>query len=188
VKTVGSQGKSVTCKIRLLENIEDTVNLVRSIEQTGVNAIAVHARYVPQRSREKAHLSLLPTLKQAIHIPLIANGDCFTYEDIDKVKQQSGCNNNNNSVMIARGAIWNPSIFSSCEELRSKWCNPNVRALEMLQVFEKQQNYFPNTKFIICRMYSDDIGGDFVTRLSQTQDYGSMKDLIYRKIEREISN
>jgi len=36
--------KPVTCKIRLLEKMEDTVDLVKAIEQTGVKAIGVHAR------------------------------------------------------------------------------------------------------------------------------------------------
>lgn len=36
----------VTCKIRLLKSPQDTVELARRIERTGVSALAVHGRYV----------------------------------------------------------------------------------------------------------------------------------------------
>ena len=36
--------KHITCKIRLLERFEDTVDLVRMIRGTGVSAIGVHGR------------------------------------------------------------------------------------------------------------------------------------------------
>jgi tRNA-dihydrouridine synthase len=42
-----------------------------------------------------------------LSIPIIANGDVFKYEDIEAVKQTTGAS----SVMIARGALWNASIF-----------------------------------------------------------------------------
>ena len=35
---------SVTCKIRLLKSSQDTVELARRIEKTGVSALAVHGR------------------------------------------------------------------------------------------------------------------------------------------------
>ncbi len=42
-----------------------------------------------------------------MNIPIIINGDIFHYEDIDKVKAKTGAS----SVMIARGALTNASVF-----------------------------------------------------------------------------
>jgi tRNA-dihydrouridine synthase 2 len=52
-------------------------------------------------------MDLLPIVKSAVSIPMIANGDVFKYEDIEKVKQITTCS----SVLIARGALWNCSVF-----------------------------------------------------------------------------
>ncbi len=64
-------------------------------------------RYIDQRPEKKAHLDQLPIVKSAVNIPMIANGDVFKYEDIEKVKQITTCS----SVLVARGAMWNCSVF-----------------------------------------------------------------------------
>ena len=46
--------KAVTCKVRLLDTIPETVDLLRMIERTGVAAVGIHARRVPDRPRFKA--------------------------------------------------------------------------------------------------------------------------------------
>eukprot|EP01116_Phalansterium_solitarium_P001844 TRINITY_DN11665_c0_g1_i1.p1 TRINITY_DN11665_c0_g1~~TRINITY_DN11665_c0_g1_i1.p1 ORF type:complete len:378 (-),score=75.85 TRINITY_DN11665_c0_g1_i1:122-1255(-) len=101
----------ITAKIRLRDTVAETVDLLRRIEQTGVSAIAVHARFVPERPRDPAHWDLMREIievgQSAINVPLIVNGDVFKHEDIAKVKQLTGAS----SVMIARGAISNTSIF-----------------------------------------------------------------------------
>lgn len=78
--------KPITCKIRLLDKLEQTIDLVKMIEQTGVKAIAVHGRYIPQRPREAAHMEQLAHLVDAVSIPIIANGDVFAREDIQLIK------------------------------------------------------------------------------------------------------
>lgn len=101
--------KPVTCKIRLLDRMEDTVDLVRIIESTGVSALAVHCRTVAERPRDPAHWDRLPLIRSTLSpaIPLIANGDVFQYSDFQRVRTETGAS----SVMVARGAMWNPSIF-----------------------------------------------------------------------------
>lgn len=62
----------VTCKIRILPNLEDTLNLVKMIESTGVAAIGVHGRYQSQRSSEAAHYDVIKAVAGAVKIPVIA--------------------------------------------------------------------------------------------------------------------
>ncbi|KAG5602652.1 hypothetical protein H5410_034022 [Solanum commersonii] len=99
----------VTCKIRLLKSPQDTVELARRIEKTGVSALAVHGRKVPDRPRDPAKWNEIADVAAALSIPVIANGDVFEYEDFQRIRDETGAS----SVMVARGAIWNASIFSS---------------------------------------------------------------------------
>ncbi|XP_052198027.1 uncharacterized protein LOC127804949 [Diospyros lotus] len=98
----------VTCKIRLLKSSLDTVELARRIEKTGVSALAVHGRKVSDRPRDPAKWGEIADIVAALSIPVIANGDVFEYEDIQRIKVATGAS----SVMVARGALWNASIFS----------------------------------------------------------------------------
>ncbi|XP_051115424.1 uncharacterized protein LOC127240667 [Andrographis paniculata] len=100
--------KPVTCKIRLLKSPQDTVELARRIEKTGVSALAVHGRKVADRPRDPAKWSEISDVVAAVSIPVIANGDVFEYEDFERLKVATGAS----SVMVARGALWNASIFS----------------------------------------------------------------------------
>ncbi|CAN6450032.1 unnamed protein product [Victoria cruziana] len=98
----------VTCKIRLLKTSKDTVELARRIEKTGVAALAVHGRRVADRPRDAAKWDEIAEIVQALSVPVIANGDVFEYEDFERIRAETGAA----SVMVARGAAWNASIFS----------------------------------------------------------------------------
>ncbi|XP_057457957.1 uncharacterized protein LOC130748729 [Lotus japonicus] len=98
----------VTCKIRLLSERHDTVELAKRIEKTGVSALAVHGRRVLDRPRDPAKWAEIADVVSALSIPVIANGDVFEYDDFQRIKSATGAS----SVMVARGALWNASIFS----------------------------------------------------------------------------
>ncbi|CAM6127752.1 unnamed protein product [Calypogeia fissa] len=97
----------VTCKIRLLKTHVDTVELARRIEKTGVAAIAVHGRKIADRPRDPAQWDGIAEVVSALSIPVIANGDIFEYADFERLRQSTGAA----SVMVARAACWNPSVF-----------------------------------------------------------------------------
>ncbi|GAV64653.1 Dus domain-containing protein [Cephalotus follicularis] len=98
----------VTCKIRLLKSSQETVELARRIEKTGVSALAVHGRKVADRPRDPAKWNEIADIVASLSIPVIANGDVFEYNDIQRIKIATG----SSSIMVARGALWNASIFS----------------------------------------------------------------------------
>nr|DAD40838.1 TPA_asm: hypothetical protein HUJ06_015161 [Nelumbo nucifera] len=103
----------ITCKIRLLKSSQDTVELARRIERTGVSALAVHGRKVADRPRDPAKWSEIADIVAALSIPVIANGDVFNYKDFQHIRDATGAT----SVMVARGALWNASIFSPSGKL-----------------------------------------------------------------------
>lgn len=100
----------VTCKIRILPDIEDTIVLAKVIESTGVAALAVHGRTKMERPKDKNNDTAIRQVVDAVRIPVIANGgsdDIKCYEDIEKFRRVTGAS----SVMLARASESNPSIF-----------------------------------------------------------------------------
>ncbi|XP_078444484.1 aldolase-type TIM barrel family protein isoform X5 [Wolffia australiana] len=67
------------------------------------------------RPRYPAQWSEIAAVADALSIPVIANGDVFEYEDFGRIKQATGAA----SVMVARGAMWNASVFSAAG--KSSW-------------------------------------------------------------------
>ncbi|XP_078688741.1 tRNA-dihydrouridine(20) synthase [NAD(P)+]-like [Branchiostoma floridae x Branchiostoma belcheri] len=101
----------VTCKIRILPKLEDTLSLVKLIESTGVAAVAVHGRYKEERPRHPVHPDAIKAIAETVSIPVIANGgsgdQIKRYEDLQRFREDTGAS----SVMVARAAQWNFSIF-----------------------------------------------------------------------------
>ncbi|KAK9300601.1 hypothetical protein QLX08_006756 [Tetragonisca angustula] len=101
----------VTCKIRVLPDLDKTLELCELLQSTGISAIAVHGRTVNERPQHVNRNEVLREISERLSIPVIANGgskEIQKYSDISKFKEITGCN----SVMLARAAEWNCSIFS----------------------------------------------------------------------------
>ncbi|CDW60744.1 tRNA dihydrouridine(20) synthase (NAD(P)+) [Trichuris trichiura] len=102
--------KPITCKIRLLPKLHDTLELCNLIERCGVSAIAIHGRTTWERSTCKNHNASIATIAGLLSVPVIANGgsnEIFSHADLEKFRQATGSKH----VMIGRAAITNPSIF-----------------------------------------------------------------------------
>ena len=80
----------------------------RIAEGEGCDAITLHPRSRSQMFTGQADWSLLARLKETVGIPVIGSGDLFSPEDCCRMLRETGCD----GVMIARGALGNPWIFS----------------------------------------------------------------------------
>ena len=83
------------------------VALARLAEQSGLNAVALHARTREQGYSGQARWEWIAAVKDAVHIPVIGNGDVRTPEDACALVVETGCD----AVMIGRAAPANPWIF-----------------------------------------------------------------------------
>uniref|UniRef100_A0A0P4WMN5 DUS-like FMN-binding domain-containing protein n=1 Tax=Scylla olivacea TaxID=85551 RepID=A0A0P4WMN5_SCYOL len=100
----------VTCKIRILDSLPETLELCKLIEECGVAAIGVHGRTRQERPRHPNHNDVIREIAKVLTIPVIANGgsrEISRHDDIKKFQQDTGAS----SVMIARAAMWNCSIL-----------------------------------------------------------------------------
>ncbi|RVE71484.1 hypothetical protein OJAV_G00052190 [Oryzias javanicus] len=151
-KLVSGVSVPVTCKIRILPTLEETVALAQRIEKVGVAAIAVHGRFKDERPRHPVHCDYIQAVAQAISIPVIANGGSLdlvkTYEDIEEFRRATGAA----SVMLARAAMWNASVFSTQGLL------PVERVMEeYLKYAIRYDNHAFNTKYCLCQMLRDKV-------------------------------
>lgn len=86
----------------------NVVDLARRFEDVGVAAVAVHGRTRSQMRKGNVHLDIIREVTEAVRIPVIGNGDVTTPEDADRMQRETGCA----GVMIGRGALGNPWVFS----------------------------------------------------------------------------
>ena len=98
----------VTAKMRLgLEDTALTLDCARAIEAGGANEITVHARTRADRYRPPARWEWLAHIREAVTVPVVANGEVWTPQDYEKIRRISGCTD----VMIGRGAIIRPDLM-----------------------------------------------------------------------------
>ena len=100
----------VTVKIRAGwdSNSINAPEVARIIEAAGASMITVHARTREQMYEPGVDRSVITAVKQAVSIPVLGNGDIYTAADALSMMDETGCD----GVMIARGAMGNPWVFS----------------------------------------------------------------------------
>jgi tRNA-dihydrouridine synthase B len=81
--------------------------LAKIAQESGLSAIAMHARTREQGYSGQAQWNWIAELKTLVKIPVIGNGDIRTPEDAAAMVAETGCD----AVMIGRSAASNPWIF-----------------------------------------------------------------------------
>ncbi|XP_030646122.1 tRNA-dihydrouridine(20) synthase [NAD(P)+]-like [Chanos chanos] len=156
--------KPVTCKIRVLPTVEDTVELVKRIEKTGVAAVAVHGRMKEERPRHPVHCDYIQAVAKTVSIPVIANGGSQdwvkTYSDIEVFREATGAS----SVMLARAAMWNASVFRSQGAL-----SVDEVIEEYIKYAIRYDNNIFNTKYCLCQMLRDRVESPMGKQLHAAQ-------------------
>lgn len=101
-----SKKQSTSVKIRLGFDRENVQEIAKACEQAGVDYISIHARTAKQMYSGKADYDAIKKAKQAIKIPLVANGD-INVENADEVFKHTKAD----ALMIGRASVGRPWIF-----------------------------------------------------------------------------
>ncbi len=83
------------------------VELAKRCEQAGVAAITVHGRTKVQMYAPPVNVNIIKAVKEAVSIPVIANGDVVDGPSAAKMLEDTGCD----MVMVGRGALGRPWVF-----------------------------------------------------------------------------
>lgn len=115
IKTIkANTNAAVSCKIRIGEPLFDSDDLAvaLAVQAAGADFIIVHGRHWTERYDVAARFEPIARIKQALSIPVFANGDVNSAEMAEKVMAETGCD----GIMIARAGAGNPWLF---EEIRA---------------------------------------------------------------------
>ncbi|MCW9023320.1 MAG: tRNA-dihydrouridine synthase family protein [Gammaproteobacteria bacterium] len=106
----------VTAKIRLGYK-DDSLALdnALAVESAGASELTIHARTRIEGYTPPARWEALAPLREALTIPLIANGDIRSIDDYYRCADASGCVD----VMLGRGALNNPLLAKQIKQSRN---------------------------------------------------------------------
>ena len=89
------------------------VEIARIAEDSGADAITIHARTADQGYSGNADWRIIAEVKKAVRIPVIGNGDIRRSQDAIEMMKQSSCD----AVMIGRASLGNPWLFTGINQL-----------------------------------------------------------------------
>ncbi|MDO4741484.1 MAG: tRNA dihydrouridine synthase DusB [Eubacteriales bacterium] len=116
---------------------EQSINaplIARIVEENGADLIAIHGRTRQQQYSGLADRSVMKAVREAVQVPVLANGDVRTWADAQATLQETGCA----GVIVGRGACGNPWAFRHILQQRDEAVSTRekvegaVRHLEML--------------------------------------------------------
>ncbi len=129
--------KPISVKIRLGVT-KDKINaseFAKVLEEAGASFIAIHGRTRDMYYSGKAMIDEIAKVKQAINIPLIANGDIFKPEDAENMFKQTNCD----AIMLGRGALGKPHLFKQIEDyFKTGIYSDELTASEIVDIIKKQ--------------------------------------------------
>lgn len=105
----------VTVKFRMGWDAQSVncVEFARLCERAGADMVAVHGRTRSQQYSGTANWDIIRAVKEAVSIPVAANGDVFAPQDVPHILAHTGAD----FVMIGRGSLGDPWIFERAHAL-----------------------------------------------------------------------
>ncbi len=135
-----------TCKIRVgYENADALPDIVKLLNDEGVEMITVHGRTREQMYKEPANWNHIKRAVEVSQVPIIGNGDVWQAGDIDRMLKETGCH----AVMVARGALKSPWMAQTYR--RGQFQETNSERLQKMKQFFGEYRALLETENISMR-------------------------------------
>ena len=135
-------------KIRLGFAEKNHLEIAKVCEDNGADFIAVHGRTRQGKFKAPVDYDAIAEIKQAINIPVIANGDIDSTEKAKWVLEHTKCD----GIMIGRGAVGKPWIFKEIKD-NLDHTSKELIAKVVLEHFEQMINFYGEYGVILFRKH-----------------------------------
>lgn len=147
VRQAVPQFQTLSAKIRLgYEDKSLAIENAQAISEAGADELAVHARTKEEGYKPPVHWHWIAKIKDAVTIPVTANGDIFNLEDAQRCIEISGCDR----LMIGRGALATPNLAQVIKGVAEPYSWPQI--LDLMLEYSLIQTYSDKEKYLANRI------------------------------------
>jgi tRNA-dihydrouridine synthase B len=187
-ETVKAVKIPVTLKMRMGwdDNTKNAPELAKIAEDAGIKMITVHGRTRCQFYTGKADWEFISQVKNAVKIPVIANGDIIDFKSAQEALKKSGAD----GIMVGRGCYGKPWLISQIAHfLKTGKMLPSPELKQQLEVIidhynDMLEHYGEDSGIKIARKhiswYSAGLpnSGEFRAKINQINDASEVKEAI----------
>lgn len=143
-----SNKEYTSVKVRLGFEKNNIVAIAKAAEYAGADFITIHGRTRSGGFKAKVDYGAIKEAKEAVSIPVIANGDITDYKKAKEVLAYTGAD----GVMIGRGAIGNPWIFYQLK-YRKESLDEDIKRQVILEHFEQMIQFYGEYGVVLFRKH-----------------------------------
>jgi tRNA-dihydrouridine synthase 2 len=146
----------VSAKIRLLKDVQSTVDFITALVSAGAKAVAIHGRTVGVPEQNPADWETLESVVTLVkskfpNVPILINGDFYTRDEFTSFRKRTGAS----GVLLARPALYNASIFRKPTEPEGSYGYQSPLLLDKTCVIQeylkeaiKYDAHYKNVKYV----------------------------------------
>lgn len=174
-----SNKRYTSAKVRLGFNEKIPETIASACESAGADFLSIHGRTRSGKYKAEVDYEAIARAKEAVNIPVIANGDITTVQKAHQVQDITGCK----SLMIGRGAVGNPWIFYQLKNNLETVSKDKIKEI-VLEHYDNMINFYGKKGAVIFRKhlhtYSKGfpLASDFRDRVNRIEDEDKMRTAI----------
>jgi len=175
-----SNKEYTSVKIRLGFEKKNHVEIAKVCEDSGADFIAVHGRTRAGRYKAPVDYDAIKEIKEAVSIPVIANGDIDSPQKAKWVLEYTGVD----GIMVGRGAVGKPWIFHQMKEGIEQVSSKLIKEV-ILEHFEQMLAHYGEYGAILFRKHLHTYSkagykgaSAFRDLVNRIEDPSSMRDVI----------